>query len=337
MPRPIYRRSSAGSRSSAPAQRGARLHGPERHQGRSWAAARRRAAPARGSSTLPRGARCAHGRESQLGEDLIIGLLVPHRRQRGAGDPRRRPYYEEWVKMFAPLGFVRGLNDEQISRGRRPRAGRAPANLPTMQRRSRPARGWSGRRSTSIEKLMEIQRIPGPGGVNVGQPVGTPQAVILEQLERFAARGDARLQAGVAVRRGTAEAGVVPGAMTQNIYDNEEFFEGYSRLGRSVEGLDGAAEWPVLRALLPDLRGLDVLDLGCGFGWFCRWARQNGAADVLGIDVSERMLARSRATTQDAGDHLHQGGHGAPRAVPGVIRPGVQLTGAALHRGPRTG
>jgi len=87
--------------------------------------------------------------------------------------------------------------------------------------------------------------------------------------------------------------------MTQNIYDNEEFFEGYSRLSRSVEGLDGAPEWPALRALLPDLRGLQVLDLGCGFGWFCRWARQMGAAHVLGIDVSEKMLNRSRATTQD--------------------------------------
>src|SRR6266542_7116134 len=88
-------------------------------------------------------------------------------------------------------------------------------------------------------------------------------------------------------------------AMAQNIYDNEEFFEGYSRLPRSVEGLDGAPEWPALRALLPDLRGLDVLDLGCGFGWFCRWGRQQGAAHVVGIDVSERMLARGRTTTQD--------------------------------------
>lgn len=87
--------------------------------------------------------------------------------------------------------------------------------------------------------------------------------------------------------------------MTQNVYDNEEFFEGYSRLGRSVEGLDGAAEWPALQALLPDLRGLRVLDLGCGFGWFCRWAREHGAATVLGLDVSERMLARARATTED--------------------------------------
>jgi SAM-dependent methyltransferase len=87
--------------------------------------------------------------------------------------------------------------------------------------------------------------------------------------------------------------------LTQNIYDNEEFFEGYGRLSRSLEGLDGAAEWPALRAMLPDVRGLRVLDLGCGFGWFCRWARQQGAARVLGIDVSEKMLARARADTDD--------------------------------------
>ena len=88
--------------------------------------------------------------------------------------------------------------------------------------------------------------------------------------------------------------------MTQNIYDNEEFFRGYSRLRRSVEGLDGAPEWPALCTLLPDLRGCNVLDLGCGFGWFCRWARQQGAVRVLGIDVSEKMLARARATSQDS-------------------------------------
>jgi ubiquinone/menaquinone biosynthesis C-methylase UbiE len=88
--------------------------------------------------------------------------------------------------------------------------------------------------------------------------------------------------------------------LTQNVYDTEEFFEGYSRLGRSVAGLDGAAEWPALHAMLPALRGLRLLDLGCGFGWFCRWARRQGAAHVLGIDVSERMLARARADTDDS-------------------------------------
>src|SRR4029077_7690146 len=80
-------------------------------------------------------------------------------------------------------------------------------------------------------------------------------------------------------------------------YDDDEVFAGYSRLRRSVEGLDGAPEWTALRAILPGLRGRKVLDLGCGFGWFCLWARQQGAAHVLGIDVSERMLARCRAAT----------------------------------------
>jgi ubiquinone/menaquinone biosynthesis C-methylase UbiE len=87
--------------------------------------------------------------------------------------------------------------------------------------------------------------------------------------------------------------------MTQNIYDDDEFFAGYARLPRSVEGLDGAPEWPALRALLPELRGLSVLDLGCGFGWFCRWVRENGAAHVVGIDVSEKMLTRAREAAPD--------------------------------------
>jgi ubiquinone/menaquinone biosynthesis C-methylase UbiE len=85
----------------------------------------------------------------------------------------------------------------------------------------------------------------------------------------------------------------------QNIYDNAEFFEGYSRMRRSVEGLAGAAEWPAMRALLPDLHGRRVLDLGCGFGRFCRWAREQGATQVVGVDASEKMLERSRSTPSD--------------------------------------
>jgi SAM-dependent methyltransferase len=87
--------------------------------------------------------------------------------------------------------------------------------------------------------------------------------------------------------------------MTQNIYDDPNFFAGYSQLPRSLEGLAGAPEWPSLRALLPDMEGLRVVDLGCGFGWFCRWAREAGAAHVLGLDVSETMLSRAKADTRD--------------------------------------
>jgi SAM-dependent methyltransferase len=85
--------------------------------------------------------------------------------------------------------------------------------------------------------------------------------------------------------------------LAQNIYDTPEFFDGYSRMDRSVRGLDGAPEWPALRALLPDLAGKRLLDLGCGFGWVTRWVMSQGAASVLGVDLSENMLARARAET----------------------------------------
>ena len=89
--------------------------------------------------------------------------------------------------------------------------------------------------------------------------------------------------------------------MTQNIYDDPAFFGGYAKLGRSVDGLEGAAEWPALRALLPPVRGLRIVDLGCGFGWFCRWCQEQGASQILGLDVSENMLRRAAAMTADAG------------------------------------
>lgn len=87
--------------------------------------------------------------------------------------------------------------------------------------------------------------------------------------------------------------------MSQNIYDNPAFFDRYSQLRRSVEGLQGAPEWPALQAMLPPLAGARVLDLGCGFGWFCRWVREQGAASVLGLDVSEKMLERAINETTD--------------------------------------
>lgn len=87
--------------------------------------------------------------------------------------------------------------------------------------------------------------------------------------------------------------------MAQNIYDDDGFFAGYAQLDRSTTGLDGAAEWPSLRALLPALDGADVVDLGCGYGWFCRWATEHGARSATGIDLSEKMLERAAELTDD--------------------------------------
>ena len=78
---------------------------------------------------------------------------------------------------------------------------------------------------------------------------------------------------------------------SQNIYDNTSFFEEYNKYPRSAQGLPAVVEWPLLRPMLPrSFCGLSVLDLGCGEGWFCRWAMSQGAARVCGMDVSRNML-----------------------------------------------
>lgn len=87
---------------------------------------------------------------------------------------------------------------------------------------------------------------------------------------------------------------------TQNIYDDPSFFTAYGTLPRSEHGLAGAPEWPVLRDMIihekktADVQGQNVLDLGCGYGWFARWAVENGAARVKGIDVSMKMMERAK-------------------------------------------
>ncbi len=82
--------------------------------------------------------------------------------------------------------------------------------------------------------------------------------------------------------------------MKENKYDDEKFFEAYSRFPRSVEGLSAAGEWHELQRMLPDFQGKRVLDIGCGFGWHCLYAAEHGAKDVVGTDISEKMLTVAR-------------------------------------------
>jgi SAM-dependent methyltransferase len=85
--------------------------------------------------------------------------------------------------------------------------------------------------------------------------------------------------------------------MKENKYDDPAFFEAYSHFPRSVEGLPAAGEWEAFQRMLPGLDGKRVLDLGCGFGWHCRYAAEHGAAKVTGCDISQKMLAVAREKT----------------------------------------
>lgn len=40
-----------------------------------------------------------------------------------------------------------------------------------------------------------------------------------------------------------------------------------------------------------------MLDLGCGYGWHCIYAAEHGAKQVIGIDISDRMLAVAQEKT----------------------------------------
>lgn len=81
----------------------------------------------------------------------------------------------------------------------------------------------------------------------------------------------------------------------QNIYDDPDFFAGYSRLERFGAGWTAAFEYPEFMSLLPDVAGSRVLDLGCGAGRLAHHLAEAGATDVVGVDLSERMLAVARA------------------------------------------
>jgi alkanesulfonate monooxygenase SsuD/methylene tetrahydromethanopterin reductase-like flavin-dependent oxidoreductase (luciferase family) len=127
-----------------------------------------------------------HGRETQLGGDLIMGLTIHIADSEEQAIKEATPYYEEWVKMFAPLGFVRGLNEDQIAAAADPKRARS-GNLPTMKDQITAGSWLVGPPEHLVETLLDIQdRWPGLTEVNVGHPVGTPKRVVLEQLERFA-------------------------------------------------------------------------------------------------------------------------------------------------------
>jgi SAM-dependent methyltransferase len=47
---------------------------------------------------------------------------------------------------------------------------------------------------------------------------------------------------------------------------------------------------PAMLSLLPSVNGQMVLDAGCGPGSYTEWLVEHGAADVIGVDVSPKMV-----------------------------------------------
>ena len=126
-----------------------------------------------------------NGKETELGGDLIIGFSIHLADTEEKGMNEARLFFEENMKMFAPLGFFHGLSDEQLVALGDPSRARL-AGLPTIEDGVRAGSWLCGPPELVAEKLNNIQEMyPGLTQINVGSVVGTPQKVILEQLEWF--------------------------------------------------------------------------------------------------------------------------------------------------------
>ncbi len=86
---------------------------------------------------------------------------------------------------------------------------------------------------------------------------------------------------------------------SQNIYDNQDFFDGYKKLRENLYSCNNTEEKPALFSLFPDLDGKSVLDLGCGFGENCAEFQRLKASHVTGVDISEKMLDVARSEHPD--------------------------------------
>jgi SAM-dependent methyltransferase len=99
--------------------------------------------------------------------------------------------------------------------------------------------------------------------------------------------------------------------MAQNIYDSPSFFAQYAAMPRSQHGLSESPEWPVLQLMIGSVARNSVLDLGCGYGWYCRWAAEQGASSVKGVDISAMMIQRARElTAKGSGGKAEDGDEG---------------------------
>lgn len=82
--------------------------------------------------------------------------------------------------------------------------------------------------------------------------------------------------------------------MSQNIFDNDEFFAKYKELRENKYNYNELVEQPAIKSLLPNLEGARILDLGCGYGNNCKEFIHAGAEKVIGVDISEKMLNIAR-------------------------------------------
>ena len=125
------------------------------------------------------------GHEVQIGENLCIGLNFHIAETKEQAIREATPFFEEHIKMFAPLGMV-PMKPEQLQRVSE-RGDWAEMNIPTLERAVEAGSWYCGPPEGFIDYLESLQaKYPGLEDINVQSSMGTPLAVMIEQLELFA-------------------------------------------------------------------------------------------------------------------------------------------------------
>jgi alkanesulfonate monooxygenase SsuD/methylene tetrahydromethanopterin reductase-like flavin-dependent oxidoreductase (luciferase family) len=126
------------------------------------------------------------GKHLKLGENLTIGIFFYLADNTEKAIRELTPYYEEHVKMFAPLGFVPGITPPQVAAAGR-RGGWKEAHVPSLDHYRGLGSWFAGTSQQLIEHLRKLEaRYPGMEHINLSTSIGTPKAVMLEQFQRVA-------------------------------------------------------------------------------------------------------------------------------------------------------
>jgi alkanesulfonate monooxygenase SsuD/methylene tetrahydromethanopterin reductase-like flavin-dependent oxidoreductase (luciferase family) len=126
------------------------------------------------------------GKHLKLGENLTIGIFFYLAESTEKAIRELTPYYEEHVKMFAPLGFVPGITAPQVSAAAR-RGGWMEAGVPSLDHYMKLGSWFAGTSQQLIEHLRKLEaRYPGMEHINLSTSIGTPKPVMLEQFQRVA-------------------------------------------------------------------------------------------------------------------------------------------------------
>ena len=126
------------------------------------------------------------GKDLKLGENIAIGIFFHLADTREKAVRELTPYYEEHVKMFAPLGFVPGITPPQVAAAAK-RGGWKKAGVPTLDHYMQLGSWFAGTPLQLVEHLKALEtRFPGMEHINLSTSLTTPKAVMLEQFQRVA-------------------------------------------------------------------------------------------------------------------------------------------------------